>query len=240
VPRAAELPDRLAGVLGVVHLLLAAGHTAPSGAALVRVDLVERALHLARMLRELVPDDPEVRGLLALVLLTDARRAARVSATGRLLPLEEQDRSLWDRAAITEARGLVASALGSGPPGRYALQAAIALVHAQAGSFADTDWPQLLALYDRLLEVWPSPVVALNRAVPLSHVHGPEAALAAVEALEGAGHLAGYQYLPAVQADLLRRLGRTPEALASYGRALELTGNDAERAFLAERRASLR
>jgi RNA polymerase sigma factor (sigma-70 family) len=239
VPRPAELPGRLRAVLAVVHLLFTTGHTAPSGAALVRDDLVEQALHLTRMLRELMPDEPEVRGLLALLLVTDARRSTRVSGTGRLLRLEEQDRLLWDRPAIAEAHDLIIGALRSDRPGRYALQAAIASLYAEAPSFAETDWPQIAALYDKLLETWPSPVVALNRAIPMSKVFGPEVGLAQVEALERAGRLAGYQYLPAVKADLLIQLGRGPEAAAAYERALDLTDNEAERNFLIERLSSI-
>jgi RNA polymerase sigma-70 factor (ECF subfamily) len=205
----------------------------------VQVDLVERALHLARTLRDLMPDEPEVRGLLALLLTTDARRATRVSDTGRLLRLEEQDRSRWDRAAIAEAHDLILGALRSSRPGRYVLQAAIASVYAEAPSFAETDWAQVVALYDRLLQVWPSPVVALNRTVPLAQVSGPAVALAEVEALEHAGELTRYQYLPAVKADLLLRLGRNGEAVAAYRRTLELTENEAERRFLTERIAAL-
>ncbi|MEQ7005128.1 RNA polymerase sigma factor [Actinopolymorpha sp. B17G11] len=239
VPRSAELPDRLGAVLGVIHLLFTTGHTAPSGAALVKADLVDLALHLTRMLRELMPDEPEVRGLLALLLVIDARRFTRVSGNGRLLRLEEQDRSLWDRAAIAEAHDLIVGALRSGQPGRYVLQAAIASLYAEAPSYDETDWSQIVALYDKLLDVWPSPVVGLNRAVPLSKVSGPEAALAEVEALESAGQLAGYQYLPAVKADLLVRLGRLPQAAEAYQRALELTENNAEREFLSERLRSV-
>jgi RNA polymerase sigma-70 factor (ECF subfamily) len=239
VPQADALPERLQGVLGVIHLLFTTGHTAPSGPVLVRVDLVENALRLAQMLRELMPGEPEVRGLLALLLVTDARRATRVSASGRLLRLEEQDRSAWDRAGIAEAHQLVVGALRSGRSGRYALQAAIACLYAEAPSYGETDWAQVLALYDRLLEVWPSPVVALNRAVPLAEVAGPAAALAEVEALRGDPQLAGYQYLPAVEADLLRRLGRAADAAAAYRRALQLTANEAERDFLVARIASV-
>jgi len=235
VPRAAELPDRLRSALGVIHLLFTAGHTAPSGASLVRADLVARALHLARMLRTLMPGEPEVSGLLALLLVTDARRATRVDASGRLLRLEEQDRSRWDRAAIAEARELIAQALHAGRPGRYVLQAAIAALYADAPTYDETDWPQIVAMYDALLSVWPSPVVALNRVVGVSMMSGPAIALAQVEELERDGRLAGYQYLPAIKADLLRRLGRSNEAAAAYRQALELTANEAEREFLSRR-----
>ncbi|MEU7820309.1 RNA polymerase sigma factor [Catellatospora sp. NPDC049133] len=239
VPRAAELPDRLRPVLGVIHLLFTTGHTAPSGADLVNADLVDRALHLARMLHELMPDEPEVRGLLALLLVTDARRATRVDAAGRLLRLQEQDRTRWDRAAMAQAHDLIVAGLRGGRPGRYVLQAAIASLYAEAPSYEQTDWPQIVELYDRLREVWPSPVVALNRTVPLAMVAGPRAALAEVERLEQEGGLAGYQYLPAVKADLLLRSGRTAEAREAYGRALAVTANEAERAFLSERLADL-
>jgi RNA polymerase sigma-70 factor (ECF subfamily) len=238
VPGASELPERLDAVLSVIHLLYTTGHTAPSGTDLVRADLVERALALARMLRALMPDEPEVRGLLALLLVTDARRATRTDPAGRLVPLEEQDRARWDRSAIEEGHLLVVDAFRTGRPGRYALQAAIAAVHATARSYAETDWPQVLALYDRLLAVWPSPVVALNRAVAVAMVRGPDVALDEIEALERDGRLAGYHYLPAVRADLLRRLGRHHEATAAYRSALELTGNEAEQEFLAARLAS--
>jgi len=246
VPGPAELPDRLDAVLTVVHLLYTTGHTAPAGPDLVRGDLVERAIGLARMLRELMPDEREVRGLLALLLLTDARRATRADADGRLLLLEEQDRSRWDRAAITEGIGLVTGALperagrsageaGLGRPGRFILQGAIAAVHAEAPSYGETDWRQLLRLYGELLRAWPTPVVALNRAVVHAMVAGPEAGLADIEGVERDGRLAGYRYLPAAKADLLRRLGRHQDAARAYRIALDLTDNDAERAFLARR-----
>jgi RNA polymerase sigma factor (sigma-70 family) len=233
IPRPANLPERLRAVLAVIHLLFTTGHTAPSGALLVRSDLVDQAMHLARMLCSLLPDDTEARGLLALLLVTDARRAARTDADGRLLRLKDQDRSRWDRAALAEADAVIVSCLRAAPPGRYVLQAAIASLYAEAPACEQTDWPQLVALYDRLLQVWPSPVVALNRAVPLSMVAGPEAALAEVEALAGDERLAGYQYLPAIKADLLSRLGRTAEAAAAYRQAFDLAANEAERAFLA-------
>ena len=240
VPAAAELPDRLDAVLTVVHLLYTTGHTAPAGADLVRADLVDRALDLARLLRELMPDEREAGGLLALLLLTDARRAARVAADGRLLLLEEQDRSLWDRAAIGEGTGLVSEVMrGARWPGRFVVQAAIAAVHAEAPSYGETDWPRLLRLYDGLMRAWPTPVVALNRAVVLAMVDGAEAALAEIGAIEADGRLAGYRYLPAAKADLLRRVGRLDDAARAYRSALDLTAGDAERAFLAGRIAEV-
>jgi RNA polymerase sigma-70 factor (ECF subfamily) len=232
VPRASELPDRLDAVLSVIHLLYTTGHTAPSGDQLVRDDLVDRALHLARMLLALMPDEPEVRGLLALLLLTDARRATRTGADGRLLRLAEQDRSAWDRGAIEEGRGLVLGALRLGRPGRYLLQAAIAALHAEAETYAETDWPQIVTVYNRLFEAWPSPVVALNRAVAVAMVDGPGAALREIEALEPDARLAGYRYLPAIKADLLRQVGRDAEAAAAYRAAIDLADNAAERAYL--------
>lgn len=234
VPDAEELPDRLDAVLTVVHLLYTTGHTAPTGDRLVRVDLVEKAFDLARMLRALMPDEREVRGLLALLLLTDARRATRTGADGELLLLAEQDRDQWDRTAIAEGAALVPGALRGGA-GRFALQAAIAALHAEAPTYNDTDWRQIVALYDVLLTVWTSPVVALNRAVAVSMVDGPAAALAALDAPDADGRLAGYRYLPATRADLLRRLGRRAEAAAQYWQALELTDNVAERGFLQRR-----
>jgi RNA polymerase sigma-70 factor (ECF subfamily) len=235
IPPVHELPDRLDAVLTVVHLLYTTGHTAPEGDRLVRPELVERALDLARMLNTLMPDDREVRGLLALLLLNDARRAARTGERGRLLLLEEQDRSLWDRQAITEGAELVRQALRRGRPGRFALQAAIAAVHAEAPTYADTDWREILGLYDALLAVWRSPVVELNRAVALAMVEGPTAGLAAMNMVAGDPRLAAYPYLQAARADLLRRLGRRDEAAEAYQAALELATNRAERSFLAQR-----
>ncbi|HWG65705.1 MAG TPA: sigma-70 family RNA polymerase sigma factor, partial [Streptosporangiaceae bacterium] len=229
VPLPAEFPDRLDAVLTVMYLVFTTGHTAPAGQGLVRDDLVDRAIGLARMLLALMPDEPEARGLLALMLLTDARRATRATAGGRLLLLEEQDRRQWDRQAIAEGAGLVTAALRGGRPGRFALQAAIAALHAQAPDYASTDWPQILGLYDLLVRAWPSPVVALNRAVALAMAKGPEAGLASIADLEREGRLGGYRYLPAAKADLLRRLGRRLEAEQAYREALTLTANDAER-----------
>jgi RNA polymerase sigma-70 factor (ECF subfamily) len=235
-----NLTERLDPVLTVIHLLATTGHAAPSGEALMRVDLFERALDLARMLHGLLPDEREVGGLLALLLVHRARAAGRVDEAGRLLRLSEQDRGSWDAGLIAEADALVVASLRAGPPGRFTLQAAIAALHAQAPSYEETDWPQLLALYDALLSVWPSPVVALNRAVVLAQVVGEEAALAEVEALERDGRLAAYRYLPATKADLLRRLGRHEQAGEAYRVALELTENEAERDFLSRRWEGLR
>jgi RNA polymerase sigma-70 factor (ECF subfamily) len=201
--------------------------------------MTERALDLARMLRLLLPADGEVGGLLALLLVLHARRATRTDPGGRLLRLEEQDRSLWDRELIAEADALLVETLNAGPPGRFTLQAAIAALHAQAPSFEETDWPQIRTLYGELLRVWPSPVVALNRAVAVSMVDGPEAALGLVAELEADGRLAGYRYLFATKADLLHRLGRDAEAVAAFQAALALTGNVAEQEFLQERLSGL-
>ena len=240
VPEAAELPDRLDAVLTVIHLLYTTGHTDPLGSVgLVRPDLVERAIALARLLRELMPDEPEVGGLLGLILITDARRATRTDPNGGLQLLEDQDRSLWDAAAIAEGCALVTNALRRGRPGRFALQAAIAALHAEAPGYDATDWPQLLVLYDRLLRAWPSPVVALNRAVVVAMVRGPDAGLDEIARLEQDGRLAGYRYLPAAKADLLRRLNRRDEARQSYQAAFDLSENAAERAFLAGRIAEM-
>jgi RNA polymerase sigma-70 factor (ECF subfamily) len=214
VPGPAELPDRLDAVLTVVHLLYTTGHTAPGGGSLVRDDLVDRAIQLAR-------------------------RATRCAPDGRLLLLEEQDRTQWDRPAIGEGTALVREALRGGRPGRFALQAAIAALHAQAPSYADTDWRQILLLYDLLGRAWTSPVVTLNRAVALAMADGPEAGLAEIGELEQDGRLAGYRYLPAAKADLLRRLGRLGEAAQAYRAALELTANEAERSFLSHRLAEV-
>jgi predicted RNA polymerase sigma factor len=234
VPAPDELSERVSSVLTVVHLLFSTGHTAAAGSSL-RPDLVERALDLARMLRLLLPSDPDVAGLLALVLLTDARRETRVGADGRLLLLEEQDRNRWDRSAITEGLALVREALRSRPPGRFALQAAIAAVHAEAPSWPDTDWREVVALYDLLRDRWPSPVVALNRAVAVGLAEGAAAGLAELRPLLDEPQLARYPYLAAARADFLRRLGRVEEARSAYEEALLLTDNEVERRFLADR-----
>ena len=232
VPDPAELPDRLDPVLTTVHLLFTTGHTAPSGDALVRSDLVDRALALARTLVELLPGEPEVRGLLGLLLLTSARDATRASADGSLVRLEDQDRTRWDQAAITEGLRHTAEALTTGGAGRFTLQAAIAGVHAAAPRAEDTDWPRIVALYDALLLVWDSPVVALNRAVAVSFVAGPAVAIELVDELARDGRLSSYAYLPATRAHLLRELGRGGEAAQEYRAAAALTGNLREREFL--------
>ncbi|MDQ6839573.1 MAG: sigma-70 family RNA polymerase sigma factor [Actinomycetota bacterium] len=235
VPSVDELPTRIDAVLSVVHLIFTTGHTAPAGADLVRQDLVERALELARTLASLLTDDAHVAGLLALILLTDARRAARLDERGVLVLLADQDRAAWDRAAITEGVGLVRRALACRPPGRFALMAAIAAVHAQSPSWEATDWSEIVGLYDLLVQIWPSPVVALNRAVAVGLAAGPEAGLAALDALATEPILAGYSYLAASRADFLRRLGHTAEARLAYEEAHLLSDNDVERAFLAGR-----
>ena len=239
VPGPADLPARLDAALTVIHLLGTTGHTAPSGDDLVRVDLLDRALDLARMLTALLPGDAEVQGLLALLLVHQARRDTRTDDAGRLLTLEVQDRSAWDRAAIEEAHELVEGALRAGPPGRFTLQAAIAGLHAQAPSWEETDWRQIVTLYGALLERWPSPVVALNRAIAVSMADGPAVALPEIEALAGDERLARYHYLPAARADMLRRLGRTEEAAAAYREALALADNRAEQEFLRARLSEL-
>ena len=239
VPAAAELPTRVEAVLAVVHLLFTTGHTAPDGADLVRRDLVERALDLARMLRGLLPGDPDVAAVLGLILLTDARRDTRVGPDGRLLLLAEQDRARWDRAEIAEGVALVREAVRRRPPSRYALQAAIAAVHAEAPSWDETDWAQVVELYDLLAAVWPSPVVALNRGVAIGFARGPAAGLAELDELAVEPQLAGYGYLPAARAAFLAELGRLEEARTAYEEAILLTGNAVERDFLAGRLAAL-
>ena len=235
VPGTNELPARVDAVLSAIHLVFTTGHTAPSGSDLMRRDLVERALDLARLLRKLLPDDAEVAGLLALIILTDARRRTRTNSEGALLLLSEQDRSLWDRDAIAEGDALVRGALRVRPPRRFALMAAIAALHAEARSWEETKWREIVAIYDALLIEWPSPVVALNRSVAVGVVDGPEAGLAALSELTNDGQLLGYNYLASTRADFLRRLGRSDEARAAYEEALELSENYVERAFLTSR-----
>ena len=235
IPAADELAERVDAVLSVIHLLYTTGHVAPSGEDLVRDDLTDRALDLARMMMLLLPAEREAAGLLALLLVHHARRATRTGANGTPRRLEEQDRAAWDRALIGEADRLLVAALRAGPPGRFTLQAAIAALHAQAPSQEETDWAQILVLYDELLRAWPSPVVALNRAVAVLMTDGPEAALAEIERLEHDGALTGYRYLPATKADILRRLGRDAEAIDAYRATLALTDNAAERRFLEDR-----
>ncbi|MGH9062977.1 MAG: RNA polymerase sigma factor [Acidimicrobiales bacterium] len=235
VPSLDQLPARIDAVLTVVHLLFTTGHTAPAGSDLVRRDLVERAVDLARMLRLLLADDADVTGLLALILLTDARRPARVDDDGRLVLLADQDRRAWDHGQIAEGISLVREALCRRPPGRFALMAAVAAVHAQAPSWETTDWAEIVGLYDLLVQIWPSPVVALNRAVAVGLARGPQAGLAALDALTTEPILAAYSYLAASRADFLRRLGRDDEARVAYQEALLLSENTVERDFLAER-----
>ncbi len=235
VPAASELPERIDVVLDVVHLVFSTGHTAPSGERLVREDLTSRAIQLAKMLRELLPDNPGVAGLLALMLLSDARRDARTSSDGALILLEDQDRSRWDHEAIREGIGLVRESLTYRPPSRFALMAAIAAVHAQAPSFSQTDWGEIVSIYDILLDTWPSPVVALNRAVAVGFAHGPRAGLAALDELAGDPFLAQYTYFESARADFLVRVGEHENAVASYEIALRLSENEVERSFLQER-----
>lgn len=238
IPAAADLPDRLAAVMAVLYLVFNEGHSAARGEALLRRELCADAIHLARVVRRLLPvRDPELDALLALMLLHDARREARVDAAGELVLLADQDRGRWDRGQLDEARALLRDTLRHAPPGPYALEAAIAAVHADAARAEDTDWRQIVALYDLLRARHPSPVVELNRAVAVSMAQGPAAALPLVDALGAT--LSAYHLWHATRADLLRRLGRTAEALAAYRRAEALAGNDAERRFLAGRISAL-
>jgi RNA polymerase sigma-70 factor (ECF subfamily) len=232
VPRDAELPGRLPLVLAVVYLVFNEGYAASAGDSLIRSELCAEAIRLARLLARLMPDEPEVLGLLALLLLTEARRPARTGPAGELVLLADQDRSRWDRALIAEGQQLVRACLRRNQPGPYQIQAAIAAVHSDAATAADTDWGQILALYDQLATVAPTPVVALNRCVAIAEVHGPARALDLADQLG----LDGYYLYHATRADLLRRLGRQAEAAAAYDAAIARAGNAAERRFLQQRR----
>jgi RNA polymerase sigma-70 factor (ECF subfamily) len=235
VPSEAELPDRLRPVLAVVHLIFTEGHSATSGDRLIREDLCAEAIRLGRLLTGLMPDEPEVAGLLALMLLTSARQTARVDVDGNLVLLSDQDRSLWDRDLIAEGQSLVRAFLRRDQPGPYQLQAAINAVHSDAPTAEDTDWGQIVQLYDHLMRLAPSPVVALNRAVAVAEIEGPAAGLTLVDGLD----LDRHHLFHAIRADLLRRLGRDAEAAAAYGAALGLARSEPDRAFLLRRRESL-
>ena len=234
VPGDVELPDRLRAVLVVLYLVFNEGYAASSGEQLVREDLCSEAIRLTRVLLELMPDEAEVKGLLALMLLIHSRREARTTSTGELVLLQDQDRSAWDADLVAEGQEIVRWCLRRNHPGPYQIQAAIQAVHSDAADAAATDWRQILALYDHLLALAPSPVIALNRAVALGEVEGPGAALAAVDEL----NLESYQMFHAIRADLLRRLGRSAEAAAAYSHALATTTNMAEREFLEHRLAA--
>jgi RNA polymerase sigma-70 factor (ECF subfamily) len=239
IPDSEELPGRIEAVLTVIDLVFTTGHTVPDGAELIRPDLVRLAVDLARMLRQLLPGDAEVAGLLALILLTGARQPARLDTDGRLVLLPDQDRARWDQRAIAEGEALVRIALRRRPPGAFALRAAIAAVHAEARSWAATDWIEIVGLYDVLLRRAPSPVVALNRAVAVGFADGPAAGLAALDELAGDPRLAAYPYLGVARADCLRRMGRTAAARRAYQESLLFTENEVERRFLLERIAEL-
>ena len=235
VPDEVDLPERLRAVLAVVYLIFNEGHTATSGDRLVREDLCAEAIRLGRLLAELMPDEPEVLGLLALMLLVQSRRPARTTPDGDLVLLADQDRELWDRRLIAEGQAIVRRCLRRDQPGPYQIQAAINAVHSDAPTAAATDWTQILQLYDHLLSLDPSPVVELHRAVAVAEVEGPQAALALVDALD----LGAYHLFHAIRADLLRRLGRDAEAAHAYGSAIARTANASERDFLQRRRRSL-
>ena len=237
VPPAHLLPDRLPGVLGVLYLLFNEGYSATAGADLIRQGLSAEAIRLGRVLGRLMPDEPEVSGLLALMLMHDARRAARLDADGEIVTLEDQDRGAWDAASISEGVVMLEGALRLGRLGPYQVQAAIAACHVTAARAADTDWAQIARLYGQLARFLPTPVVELNRAVAVGMAEGPEVGLALVTALEESGKLAGYHLLSATKADMYRRLGRADEAAACYREALGLASTDAERRYLSRRLA---
>jgi RNA polymerase sigma-70 factor, ECF subfamily len=237
VPPDHQLPERLRAVLAAVYGLFNEGYLASAGTDLIRQNLCAEAIRLARLLAELMPDEPEALGLLSLLLLHDARRAARLTPDGDILTLEEQDRRQWDHATIDRACAVLDRAIRLRQPGPYQLLAAIAACHATASSPADTDWAEIAVLYQRLSEISPSPVVALNHAVAVAMANGPAAGLALVEEIERSGALADYHLLPATRADLLRRLGRSEQARLAYRRALELAPTDAERRYLERRLA---
>jgi RNA polymerase sigma-70 factor (ECF subfamily) len=239
VPPAHLLPERTSAVLGVLYLLFNEGYAATAGSDLMRTGLTGEAIRLTRILVSLLPDEPEAAGLLALMLLHDARRATRVDEAGELVTLEHQDRTRWDAAEIADGVGVLDGALRLGRPGPYQIQAAIAACHATATDAADTDWAQIAALYGELARHLPSPVVELNRAVAVGMADGPEAGLKLVEALDSAGSLAGYHLLPATRADLLRRLDRAGEASSAYREALELATSEPERRYLSRRLAEV-
>ena len=235
VPPAEALPERLDAVLHVLYLIFNEGYSASAGEALVRRELCAEAIRLARILTALMPDEPEARGLLALLLLHDARRDARTNDGGELVLLEDQDRARWDRVEIDEGQAMLEDALRAGRPGPFQVQAAIAARHDAAATPGETDWPQIAALYGRLAELAPSPVVELNRAVAIAMADGPAAGLARLDGLASDERLAAYSYFHAARADLLRRLDRGGAAAAAYRRAIELTTNEVERAFLVRR-----
>jgi RNA polymerase sigma-70 factor (ECF subfamily) len=237
VPPAHLLPERTGGVLAVLYLLFNEGYKASAGPDLVRTDLCREAIRLARVLDALMPDEPEAAGLLALMLFQHSRRLARVDANWDLVTLDEQDRSRWDRGEIDEASALLDHALARQSAGPYQLQAAIAACHAQSRHPDATDWARIAILYERLLEVMPQPIVALNHAIAVAMAQGPDRGLVLVDELDASGELSGYHLLHATRADLLGRLGRAAEARAAYLQALELTSSDAERRFLSRRLA---